>query len=251
MSNSDWSYEDFARASEARWNVERDVDWSAIDVELARRRPDHLDLLRRATLIESYHPMSTRAVIGLFIEDIDATSVLTIELFEGFRHFWVLRRYLERCGIAIADEELVRLRTESPEKTDYRPEQRYEVLLNFAWSEHFAGYFFRRIAAETAEPVLGELMRHCMNDEFRHCNGALRVLGKHAQRDPAVKRELLQAMHRFRHYGNDIGPVPIAMENDLEATTTIVRRTLALVGADWSEYEQAGVQACGMEAGTT
>jgi hypothetical protein len=242
MSDTIRTYEDFASRSEARWHVEKDVDWSAINVELALRRPDHLELLRRATLIESYHPMSTRAVIGLFIEDIDATSVLTIELFEGFRHFWVLRRYLERCGITISDEELVRLRTENPEKADYRSEDRYEALFNFAWSEHFAGYFFRRIGDQTEEPVLAELMRHCMHDEFRHCRGALLVLGKHAQRDPEVKRQILHMMHNFRHYGNDIGPVPIAQENDIEAVTTIVRRTLKLIGASWAEYAEAGAE---------
>jgi hypothetical protein len=239
MTMKQWSYRDFAAMSEARWNVEKDVDWRAINVELAKKRPDHLDLLRRATLIESYHPMSTRGVIGLFMEDIDATSVLTIELFEGFRHFWVLRRYLNTCGISIAEDELVRLRSENTEKVAYKPEERFEVLLNFAWSEHFAGYFFRRINEETEEPVLRQLAKFCAQDEFRHCAGALKVIGKHAAGDPRLKSEVLSAMHRFRHYGNDIGAVPIAQENDLEAVGRIVRTTLEVLDASWEEYEAA------------
>jgi hypothetical protein len=225
--------------SESRWNVEKDIAWDAIDASLAQRHPEHLELLRRATLIESYHPMSTRAVIGLFMEDIDATSVLTIELFEGFRHFWALRRYLEACGVVISEEELRRLRTDNGDKVAYRPEERYEVLLNFAWSEHFAGFFFRRIADETEEPVLAQLMKFCMQDEFRHCAGALKVLGAHAKADPAVRAEVLRAMHRFRHYGNDIGPVPVARENDTEAVGRIVRSTLDIIDADWQAYLQA------------
>jgi hypothetical protein len=239
MRTEEWSYRDFAAMSESRWNVEKDIDWHAIDVGAAKQRPDHLDLLRRATLIESYHPMSTRAVIGLYMEDVDATSVLTIEMFEGFRHFWALRRYLEACDVTIPDEELARLRADNPDKVDYRREDRVQVLLNFAWSEHFAGFFFRRIGEETADPVLRKLMKVCAQDEFRHCAGALKVLARHARLDPEVRRQALVAMHRFRHYGDDIGPVPVSQGNDVEAVGRIVRTTLDALGADWQTYAAA------------
>lgn len=233
---SAWSYHEFAAMSESRWNVERDVAWDAVDPALVRERPEHLDLLRRATLIESYHPISTRAVIGLFMEDIDATSVLTIELFEGFRHFWALRRVLAICGVEIPEEELVALRSGT---VDYSADHRLKVLLDFAWSEHFAGYFFRRIADETMDPVLRQLMKFCMQDEFRHSAGALKVIGKLARGHPTHTAEVLRAMHEFRHYGNDIGPVPIALENDLEAVGRIVRKTLEVLDASWEDYARA------------
>jgi hypothetical protein len=229
-------YHDFAAMSESRWNVERDIDWRAIEPPLVKKHTRHLELLRQATLIESYHPISTRAVIGLFIDDIDATSVLTVELFEGFRHFWALRRFLAACDVFIDDEELVKLRRQA---VAYSDEERLGVLLNFAWSEHFAGYFFRRIGEETDEPVLKRLMKFCMQDEFRHCAGALKVLGSYAEADAQNRAIVLRAMREFRHYGNDIGPVPVSLENDLEAVGRIVHQTLKAVGATWSEYAAA------------
>jgi rubrerythrin len=235
-------YHRFAVASESRWNTERDVPWDQIDMQGAWAAPEDLALLRDATLIESYHPMSTRQLAGLFWDDVDATAVLTIEMFEGFRHFWILRRYLEQVGFEprISDEELIEIRRRNLDNVRYEPDKRLEVLLNFAWSEHFAAYFFKRLAERARDPFLKVLLEHIMADELRHAAGALRILSRYAEQSAEARREILSAARRFRHYGQDVGALPIAQADDAEAMGRIVHRTLRACRATWRDWHDAG-----------
>ncbi len=77
----------YAQAELGAWSPENDIPWQDLDPELALSRPDILDQIRASALIESVHPITTKHLMGLLWDDVDATSVLSVELFEGFRHF--------------------------------------------------------------------------------------------------------------------------------------------------------------------
>lgn len=221
-------YHKFASTTEVnRWNVENDIDWNNINKDLARSQPEVLAALRDAALIESYHPMSTLATIQLFIDDVDAASILQVEQFEGFRHFWVLRRYLDAVGFEpkITDEEIIGHRTRNFESVKYTEKDKIQVLINFTWSEHFAGYFFKRLEKVVKEPVLRSLMQKISADEFRHAHGGFMILQKLVDRHPEAKQEIAAAARGFRHYGNDVTDVPISLSNDFEAIMKVARKT--------------------------
>ena len=88
-------YEDYYSISEInRWSIDHDIPWEDIDREAAYTQPELLDQIRTSTLIESIHPVTTNLLLRLLWDDVDATAILSVEMFEGFRHFHALRRYL-------------------------------------------------------------------------------------------------------------------------------------------------------------
>jgi len=233
------SYREFASLSEkGRWNVETDIEWDKIDVSLALIQPDLLQQLRDSALIESYHPMSTLSTIQLCWDDVDATSILQVEQFEGFRHFWVLRRYLDAVNFQppITDEEVIGHRARNLDTVKYDPADKTQVLINFTWSEHFAGYFFLRVAEKAKEPVLSKLAKLIAGDEFRHAEGGFRILQNLVTSDPSSVRAIIAAANKFRHYGNDVVDVPVSLENDLEAILKVVKRTQKICKVPLSEF---------------
>ena len=233
------SYREFATTSEhGRWNVERDVAWDKIDPALALSQPELLQQLRDSALIESYHPMSTLATIQLCWDDVDATSILQVEQFEGFRHFWVLRRYLDAVGFtpAITDAELIGHRARNLETVKYDPTDKIQVLVNFTWSEHFAGFFFLRVAEQTKEPVLGKLAQLIAGDEFRHSEGGFRILQNLVTRDPSAIPKIIAAANQIRHYGNDVVDVPVSLQNDLDAILKVVKKTQKVCNVSLAEF---------------
>src|SRR5512140_1478220 len=82
-------------ADRGSWSVERDINWKSIDRRRAYERPEILISLRDAALIESYHPVNLARLLKATWDDVDASVVFSLELFEGFKHFHVLRMYLE------------------------------------------------------------------------------------------------------------------------------------------------------------
>lgn len=233
------SYREFAAVSElARWNVERDIEWDKIDTALALAQPELLQQLRDSALIESYHPMSTLSTIQLCWDDVDSTSILQVEQFEGFRHFWVLRRYLDAVGFEprITDEEVVGHRARNLDTVKYEPSEKIQVLINFTWSEHFAGYFFLRVAEQAKEPVLAKLAQLIAGDEFRHADGGFRILQNLILRDPGAVPKIIAAANQFRHYGNDVVEVPVSLRNDMDAILKVVKRTQKICNVPLSEF---------------
>lgn len=233
------SYREFAAVSElARWNVERDIEWGKIDAALALSQPELLQQLRDSALIESYHPMSTLSTIQLCWDDVDATSILQVEQFEGFRHFWVLRRYLDAVGFEprITDEEVIGHRERNLDTVKYEQSDRIQVLVNFTWSEHFAGYFFLRVAEQAKEPVLAKLAQFIAGDEFRHSEGGFRILQNLVSRHPESIPKVIAAANRFRHYGNDVVEVPVSLRNDLDAILKVVKKTQRVCNVPLAEF---------------
>lgn len=231
-------YEDYYTISEInRWQMETDIPWNKIDKELAQSQPEILDQLRDACLIESYHPISTKRLLDLLWDDIDATGIISVELFEGFRHFYVLKRYLEAVeyGKPITDQELKRLRHKAVKGLS-KPDLTQE-LINFIFSEHFAAYYFVRIAQRAKEPVLKQIATFITKDEFRHTQISFDLMKARIDAKKETVNDILEAAYNFRHYGNEaIEGVPVFQRNDIQAINVFSKKVELLTGKRLIDY---------------
>ncbi|HET9776478.1 MAG TPA: hypothetical protein VFP77_07910 [Gemmatimonadaceae bacterium] len=219
-------------ADRGAWSVERDIKWGEIDRTRALARPDLLASLRDAALIESYHPLNLARLLRATLDDIDAGVVFSLELYEGFKHFHSLRRYLEAVGYepAITDEELVAIRASQTE-LDVKPDNLIAKLVEFMLSEHLAHYFFRRLGEQAEDPVLADLLSRIADDEVRHAQSASDLIAKRIAADPGVIQQVLDAALDFHHFGEEaIGKVPVAQPGDAIAIQTFAKRIERLCG---------------------
>jgi hypothetical protein len=211
--------------------VDRDIKWSTIDRDRAYARPEILSALRDAALIESYHPVNLARLLKATWTDVDAGVVFSLELYEGFKHFHVLRRYLEEIGYepAITDEELVEIRrSQAQREVDG---DLIERLVEFMLSEHLAHYFFRRLGEQAHEPVLSDLLTRISADEVRHAQSASDLIAKRIAADADLIPRVLDAALDFHHFGEQaIGTVPVAQPGDPIAIQTFARRIERLCG---------------------
>jgi hypothetical protein len=219
-------------ADRGAWSVERDINWSEIDRQRAYAKPNLLAALRDAALIESYHPLNLSRLLRATLDDIDAGVVFSIELYEGFKHFHSLRRYLEAIGYepAITDAELVAIRQRQAE-TEVSAEELVPRLVEFMLSEHLAHYFFRRLGEQAEDYVLADLLSRIAADEIRHAQSASDLIAKRIEADPALIPQVLDAALDFHHFGEEaIGAVPIAQPGDPIAIQTFAKRIERLCG---------------------
>src|SRR3954471_5721648 len=138
-------YEEHLRAAEAGgWSIES-IRWSAIDRGLARDEPQIHAALRDAAIIEGYLPTFAPRLMLLLWDDVDATAILSLELYEGLKHYTALRRYLEAVGdasIQATEPALVKARARTADIT-YDRDSALTYLTHFMCSELFAAHFFR------------------------------------------------------------------------------------------------------------
>lgn len=227
-----------AAADRGAWSLERDVRWKAIDVAKAQRQPDILAQLRDAALIESFHPVNLARLLRLTWDDIDASVVFSLELYEGFKHFHALRRYLDIVAWqpAIEDEELITLRRAAA-AVAVHDDELIPRLVEFMLSEHLAVYFFRRLSERTKEPVLRRLLKWIASDEIRHAQSTSDLIAKRIAVDPTVIPRVLDAATTFRHFGEEaIGAVPVAQAGDPLALRTFAKRIERLCGMRLVDY---------------
>ncbi len=219
-------------ADRGAWSVERDIKWAEIDQARAHARPDLLASLRDAALIESYHPVNLAQLLRATLDDIDAGVVFSLELYEGFKHFHSLRRYLDAIGYepSITDEELVAIRAAQTE-FEVRPGDLIPHLVEFMLSEHLAHYFFRRLGEQAEDHVLADLLSRIAADEVRHAQSASDLIAKRIAADPALIPQVLDAALDFHHFGERaIGTVPVAQPGDPIAIQTFAKRIERLCG---------------------
>jgi hypothetical protein len=232
-------YEAHLRATEENaWPLDTTIAWDAIDLEVARTEGELHRALHDAALIEGYLPVYAARLMQLLWNDIDATAVLSMELYEGLKHFTALTRYLDRVDYQREDASvaaLVAARARSL-AVEYTEGDLIAHLTNFMCSELFAAYFFLRISRRTAEPVLRDLLGYMARDEFRHSASAGDVIKKRIDIEPAVAAQVLAAAERFRHYGSDVVDVPVAEENDFEAIMAVNRKIRLLCGVAPTEH---------------
>jgi len=221
-----------AAADRGSWSVERDIKWDEIDHERAHARPELLAALRDAALIESYHPLNLARLLRATLDDIDAGVVFSLELYEGFKHFHSLRRYLDAVGYepAITDQELVAIRQKQMD-TDIAADELIPRLVEFMLSEHLAHYFFRRLGEQAEDDVLADLLSKIAADEVRHAQSASDLIAKRIAADPTIIPRVLDAALDFHHFGEEaIGSVPIAQPGDSIAIQTFAKRIERLSG---------------------
>ena len=232
-------YETHLRATEENaWPLDTTIKWDDIDRQIAAGERELHIALHDAALIEGYLPVYAARLMQLLWEDVDATAVLSMELYEGLKHFTALKRYLDRVGYQdehVSESRLVAAR-EKALAVRYEERDLIAHLTNFMCSELFAAYFFLRIARQTREPVLRELLGYMARDEFRHSASAGDVLKKRIDREPNVAAQVLAAAERFRHYGSDVVEVPVAEENDFEAIMAVNRKVRLLCGVAPTEH---------------
>lgn len=223
-----------------RWILETDISWGRIDAATALTQPDLLDQVRDSALIESYFPVYTTRLMRVLWDDLDATAVFSIQLYESYKHFYVLNRYL---GIVeyrpISDNEVreVRQRNLDTVVGDADAE-----LARYMVSEHFAAYFFLRLSRQAREPVLAEIAGFIAKDEFRHTQFAYDLLDARLKADPDRRASVLGSASAFRHVGADVvATVPVSEKNDLPAILTLNRRIRRLCGVSLADYARDGM----------
>lgn len=231
-------YDDHLRATEASgWTIDS-IRWEDINRGIARDEPEILASLRDAAMIEGYLPTFAPRMMLLLWDDIDATAILSMELYEGLKHYTALRRYLEIVGnpaSEMTEKALVDARGGAQGIT-YERASIIKYLTHFMCSELFAAHFFRRLADHTREPVLAELLGFMTRDELRHSAGAGALLRKRIHQNPAVVDEIVDAAENFRHYGSDVVEIPLAEENDFEAIMAMNRKIRQLCGLAPTEH---------------
>jgi hypothetical protein len=231
-------YEEHLRAAEAAgWSIES-IRWSAIDRGAARDEPEILASLRDAAMIEGYLPTFAPRLMLLLWDDVDATAILSLELYEGLKHYTALRRYLDIVGdeaARLSERSLVAAREKTGGIT-YSRDNIITYLTHFMCSELFAAHFFRRLSEQTREPVLAELLDLMSRDELRHSAGAGALLKKRVAANPEVAGEIIGAAENFRHYGSDVVDIPLAEENDFEAIMAMNRKIRQLCGLAPTEH---------------
>jgi hypothetical protein len=232
-----------AAAEAAAWPLETAIPWGELDRAIASTERDIHVALHDAALIEGYLPVYAARLMQLLWDDVDATAVLSLELFEGLKHYTALKRYLDLAGFQRAEvtaDVLVRARCRALGAT-YESGAVIAHLTNFMCSELFAAYFFLRFARETREPVLRRLLGNMARDEFRHAAGAGDVLRQRVERDPGAVTQVLAAAERFRHYGSDVVDVPLAESNDFEAIAAMNRKVRLVCGMAPVEHLKEGM----------
>ena len=236
----------YARSASAAdrgvWSVERDVAWSSIDSARAHARPEILTALRDAALIESYHPVNLARLMKATWDDVDASVVFSLELYEGFKHFHALRTYLEaiRYEPAITNEELVDIRRDQS-GVELDRDEIIDRLVEFMLSEHLAHYFFRRLGEQSEEPVLSDLLSKIAADEVRHAQSASDLIAKRISADSSLIPRVLDAALHFHHFGEQaIGTVPVAEAGDPIAIQTFARRIERLCGVRLVDHIKQG-----------
>jgi hypothetical protein len=232
-------YEAHLRATEENaWPLDTTIAWDAIDVGVASAEREIHQSLHDAALIEGYLPVYAARLMQLLWNDIDATAVLSMELYEGLKHFTALTRYLHRVGFQREEASATALvaARERALAIDYREGDLIAHLTNFMCSELFAAHFFLRISRRTNEPVLRDLLGYMARDEFRHSASAGDVLRKRVDANPDVAAQVLAAAEQFRHYGSDVVDVPVAQENDFEAIMAVNRKIRLVCGLAPTEH---------------
>jgi len=236
-------YDEYLTTAELqRWILDVDVAWNSVDRALALAQPWLLDQVHDAALIESYFPLYTGKLVTTFFDQVDLTSVFSVQLYEAFKHFYVLNRYLEIVDYhAITEREIVEVRRRNEVN---RLADLVSELTRYMMSEHFAAYFFLRLSRQAEESVLRKIAGFIAKDEFRHTQFAFDLLDPRVRGDDNARRRCLKAAENFRHVGADVvAHVPISQKNDLQAILTLDQKIHRLCGVGLADSAKVAMNA--------
>ena len=224
------TYGDYLTTSEmTRWILDTDIDWDAIDPDLARTQPEILNRVRDSALIESFFPIFTPRALELLWDNVTATAIFSVQLYESYRHFHVFAQYLDAVGYRpIVDEEIVQVRRRN---VGLRFDHPARLLTRYLMSEHFAAHHFFKDSRRAAEPVLRHILQLVAKDEVRHCQFGCELLADHLHRHPEHVDAVLDEAANFRHLGELVVPeMPVAEHNDFVAILAVHRKIERLTG---------------------
>ena len=210
------------------------VEWKAIDKNLALKNTKCLDLLRETCLIEAYLPMYTSKMNELFWDNIAATSIFTIEAFEAYGHYFMIRKYLDIIGYnPVTDEEVIKVR-EKDNGVVYTDKVR--ELVNFMGTEHFAAEFFKDLLSLTEEPVLKGLLPRFSAEEISHSQFAFDLLADMIKADSTVKEKVIEHALHYQHLGSYVIPqVSPAKDDNIRIIQSFNEKVERLVGKRLSD----------------
>lgn len=223
-------YADYLSTAEMqRWNLDTDIAWDDIDPQLALGQPALLKRVRDSALIESFFPIFTCRAMELLWDDIAATAVFSIQLYESYKHFHVFNQYLHRVGYEpIEDDELRAIRRRNQ---GLRYEDGTRLLTRYMMSEHFAAFHFMKDAKVARDPVLRHILKLVGRDELRHTQFAYDLLALRIQRDAGESTKVREAARSFRHIGLEVvTDIPIAEKNEFAAIITMSQKIKRLTG---------------------
>ena len=229
-------YADYLSTAEMhRWILDVDVAWDRIDRELALGQPELLDRVRDSALIESFFPLFTPRALDVLWDDVNATAVFSIQLYESYKHFHVFNQYLQCVGYRpIEAEEIVAIRRRNQ---GLKYADGTELLTRYMMSEHFAAHHFFKDARQAREPVLAHILQLVGRDEVRHAQFAFDLLDQRVRRDPAEAEKVLRAAAEFRHIGLEVvAYVPVAEPNDFAAILTLNQKLQRLTGKGLEDH---------------
>jgi ribonucleotide reductase beta subunit family protein with ferritin-like domain len=226
----------FKTTEKMRWKLEDDIPWKSIDLKKARKQTEIIKILRDATLIESYAPISHMRMLQVHWDDIEVSGVLSIQLFEEYKHYHVLKKYLDAIGEIISEEEILEKRHKNK---DAPPDDSDPVvqLAKYFMSEHFTGHFYVGLVAKAKDPVLKKILKLIAGDEFRHSQLYYDLLKTKLAKDPSQASKVLEFALHFEHFGAEVvDEVPISQKNDFKAIVGFARKIEQLCGKSPQEY---------------
>ena len=226
----------FKTTEKLRWKLEDDIPWKSIDRKKAKTQKDIIKILRDATLIESYAPISHMRMLEVHWDDIDVSGVLSIQLFEEYKHYHVLKKYLDAIGEGISDEEILEKRHKNrnapPDRSDPTTQ-----LAKYFMSEHFTGHFYLGLVERAKEPVLKKILKLIAGDEFRHSQLYYDLLKDKLAENPKLGDTVIQFALNFEHFGAEVvDEVPISHKNDFKAIVSFARKVEQLTGKSPQDY---------------
>jgi len=216
-------YADYLSTAEMqRWILDTDIDWDQIDAEVALRQLELLERVRDSALIESFFPLFTPRALELLWDDVAATAVFSIQLYESYKHFHVFNQYL------IEDAEIIEIRRRN-QKLHYASGTK--LLTRYMMSEHFAAHHFFKDSRQALEPVLARILQLVGRDEVRHAQFAYDLLDMRIKRDPREADVVMETARDFQHIGLVVvSEIPIAEKNDFAAVLTVNQKIERLTG---------------------
>lgn len=240
----------FKTTEKLRWRLEDDIAWKSIDKKKAKKQQDILKILRDATLIESFAPISHMRMLDIHWDDLDVSGVLSIQLFEEYKHYHVLKKYLDAIGEIITDEELLAAR----HKNKNAPEEQADPITQLAkyfMSEHYTGHFYLGLVERAKEPVLKKILKLIAGDEFRHSQLYYDLLKDKMKTDPEnTRHRVLEFSLNFEHFGAEVvEEVPISVKNDFKAIVSFARKIEQLTGTSPQDYIRSKMESKGASAG--
>jgi hypothetical protein len=236
-------YADYLSTAEMqRWDLDTGIAWDDVDAPLALSQPELLQRVRDAALIESFFPIFTCRAMEVLWDDIAATAVFSIQLYESYKHFHVFNQYLHCVGCEpIEDEELQSIRRRN---RALRYDDGTRLLTTYMMSEHLAAFHFMKDARLAREPVLRHILKLVGRDELRHTQFAYDLLALRIQRNPAESGKVQDAARSFRHLGLDVvADVPVAEKHAFAAIITLSQKITRLTGEPLRLIETGGSRA--------